>query len=75
MRTTLNLDEDVLAAARALADAEGRPLGQVVSDLVRQGLEPREARLDDEDGFPVFNVAEGAPPITGEMVAAGLDEL
>lgn len=30
MRTTLQLDEDVLAAARALAERKGRTLGEVV---------------------------------------------
>ncbi|MBN8714940.1 MAG: hypothetical protein J0H50_13430 [Xanthomonadales bacterium] len=35
MRTTLRLDEDVLAAARALAGQQDRTLGEVVSELVR----------------------------------------
>jgi hypothetical protein len=75
VRTTLNLDEDVIEAARALADSERRPLGQIVSELVRRGLVPHEARLGDEDGFPVFSVAQGAPVITPEMVQAGMDEV
>jgi hypothetical protein len=74
MRTTLNLDEDVMEAARALADSERRSLGQVISDLVRRGLAPRAARLDDEDGFPVFAVGAEAPVITGAMVTAAMDE-
>jgi hypothetical protein len=74
MRTTLNLDEDVVEAARALADSERRSLGKVVSELARRGLAPREARFGDEDGFPVFNVGDGAPAITGEMVETALDE-
>ena len=73
MRTTLNLDEDVMEAARALADSEGRPLGQIVSELARRGLAPRETRFGDEEGFPVFNVDQGAPAITGEMIDAALD--
>lgn len=75
MRTTLNLDDDIVAAARALADSEQRSLGQVVSDLVRRGLEPCEARLGDEEGFPVFRVGAQAPAITGHMVEAGLEDL
>lgn len=74
MRTTLNLDEDVLEAARALADSERRSLGQVISGLIRRGLAPRVARLDDEDGFPVFRVSADAPVITAEMVASAMDE-
>ncbi len=74
MRTTLNLEDDVLNAAKALAHAERRPLGEVVSELARRGLAPREPFVDDDEGFPVFDVPAGAPTITDEMVAAALEE-
>jgi hypothetical protein len=74
MRTTLNLDEDVLETTRAIARAEGRALGAVISDLVRRGLVPAELRIDDEDGFPVFRVDQSVEPITNEMVRAALEE-
>jgi hypothetical protein len=74
MRTTLNLDEDVLETTRAIARAEGRALGAVISDLVRRGLVPAEFRIDDEDGFPVFRVDQSAEPITSAMVRAALEE-
>jgi hypothetical protein len=74
VRTTINLDEDVAEAARALAHAERRSLGSVISDLARRGLAPQQQRLTEEDGFPVFSVAAGAPPITAEMVDSALDE-
>jgi hypothetical protein len=38
MRTTVDIDEDVLAAAKDLARAEGRTMGQVISDLARRAL-------------------------------------
>jgi hypothetical protein len=38
MRTTLEIDDDLLAAARDMARAEGRTMGEVISDLVRRGL-------------------------------------
>jgi hypothetical protein len=38
VRTTLNLDEDVLLAVRERARRERRPAGQVLSDLARQAL-------------------------------------
>jgi hypothetical protein len=37
MRTTLNLDEDALQAARHVAQRERMSLGEAVSMLVRQG--------------------------------------
>lgn len=37
-RTTLELDDSVLAAAHSLARARGTSLGETVSELVRRGL-------------------------------------
>ena len=53
VRTTLDLDDDVLLAAKELAVARGTTAGKVVSDLVRQALTPpRAARL--RNGVPVL---------------------
>ncbi len=38
MRTTLDIDDDILAAAKDLAKAEGKTAGQVLSDLARRAL-------------------------------------
>ncbi len=38
MRTTVNLDDDVLLAVHERARREKRPAGQVLSDLARQAL-------------------------------------
>jgi hypothetical protein len=38
MRTTLDIDDDILAAARDLAKAEGKTMGEIISDLARRGL-------------------------------------
>jgi len=73
MRTTLDIDEDVMAATRAIARATGRSLGTVVSDLARTGLARRRV-LTDHDGFPTIAVPPDSPPITSEMVAAALDD-
>ena len=39
MRTTLDLDDDVLIAAKAHAAREKRSLGAVISDLARESLQ------------------------------------
>lgn len=76
MRTTLNLEPDILSAARKIADARAVSLGKAVSDLIRRGLEagaatgPRASRR----GFPVFSVAPGAPPLTLEDVKRDEDQ-
>ena len=38
MRTTLNIDEDVLFAVKERARREGRSAGEVLSELARKGL-------------------------------------
>ncbi|HNM83141.1 MAG: antitoxin [Mycobacterium sp.] len=72
MRTTLDIDDDVIAAARELATSERRSLGAVVSELARRGLTP--ARIEIDDGVPVIRVPAGTPAITPEMVRRALDE-
>jgi hypothetical protein len=72
VRTTLNIDDDVAAAARELAAEGHRSLGSVISELARRGLTP--ARVEVDGGLPVIRVPEGTPPITPQMVRRGLEE-
>jgi hypothetical protein len=65
MRTTLTLDQDVFEAARALARASGRRLGEVVSELMRRGLRAQQPRASRND-LPVFDVAADAPVIPSD---------
>jgi hypothetical protein len=73
MRTTLVIEDDVLEAARSLAEAEGKSVGEVISTLARRGLAPQPQEAI-EGGFPVFSVTPGAKPITLEMVQRALEE-
>jgi hypothetical protein len=82
MRTTLDIDEDVLAAAKDLAKAEGRTMGQVISDLARKALTSpgagsgfaEAAASYGVDDWPTFAV-RGGPPVTTEMIRGIEDEL
>jgi len=71
MRTTLDIDDDVLAAARALADHEHISMGRAVSVLARRGRS--SATPVAPDGFPVFPAPVGHT-ITDDVVAAHLDD-
>jgi hypothetical protein len=83
MRTTLDIDDDILGAARELAKAEGRTMGEVISDLARRALtqsssaapgfaEPAtQFRTDDWPMFP----SRGGPPVTNELIRQIQDEL
>lgn len=72
MRTTLDIDDDVVVAARELAADGRRSLGSVISELARRGLTP--ARVEAEGDLPVIRVPAGAAPITPQMVSRALDE-
>jgi hypothetical protein len=67
MRTTLQIDDDVLQAARSLAQAEHKSLGQVISELARKGLRP-QLQKDINSDFPIFEVPSDAVPVTLEVV-------
>lgn len=68
MRTTVNLDEDVLDAAKSLAHIKDVSLGEALSELARRGMaiEP-ELRKDPETGLTVMRMA-GGRNITSEEV-------
>jgi len=77
MRTTLDIDDDVLQAAKERARAEGKTAGQVVSELVRQALTQPQDRLDMDkieivDGIPVLPSRGGV--ITHEHVQRLIEE-
>lgn len=74
MRTTINIEDDVLAAARSLAAAEGRPVGSVLSELARRGLQRLPEIRRGPGGFPVVQVDAAAPLITTEAVRRALED-
>jgi hypothetical protein len=59
VRTTLNVDDDVLQVAKQLAAQRGKTAGQVLSELARQALEPK-ARPRIRNGVPLFQPRPGA---------------
>ncbi len=66
MRTTLNLDPEVLTKVRMLAKQRGVPLGTVVSELIRKSLSPQKTQ-SVRNGVPIFPASEG-PPSDLELV-------
>jgi hypothetical protein len=75
MRTTLAIDDDVLAAARHLSYREGRSLGEVISALARQGLRRDVDNPVLRNGLPLLPRKAGVPPVTLELVNQLRDEL
>lgn len=73
MRTTLAIDDDVLAAVKELAAVEKRTLGEVISSLARLALRPATAELKFRNGVPLLPVRPNVPRVTSELVRQ-LDE-
>jgi hypothetical protein len=73
MRTTLDLDDDVLAAAKELAVFHGKTAGQIVSELVRKGLAPARPHARVRNGVPLLP-SEPGRIVTTRMVQDALDE-
>jgi hypothetical protein len=76
MRTTIAIDDDVLAAARHLAERDRQTIGEVISGLARQGLArgSRAARVE-RNGVPLLTRRRGAAPVTAQLVNQLRDEL
>jgi hypothetical protein len=68
MRTTLDIDDDVLQAAKELAESRRSTTGKVLSELARKGLTPvRTPRV--RNGVPVLpRRPPGAPRPTMKLV-------
>ena len=76
MRTTLAIDDDVLAAARHLAERDGKTIGEIVSALARQGLSRgHRAARPQRNGVPLLPGRRGGAPVTPELVNQLRDEL
>jgi hypothetical protein len=67
VRTTLDLEEDVLLAAKEIARRQGVSIGKVLSDLARRALS-RQDRATTRNAVPLFPVQPGAAVVTLELV-------
>ena len=75
MRTTLAIDDDVLAAARELAESERKSVGEVISILARKALRPTPAVGSVRNGIPLLGLRPDAPRVTSELVKRLSEEL
>ena len=79
MRTTLNIDDDVLIAAKELARRERKTAGRLVSDLMREALrtraEPADGRRAQRDLYGFRPIPAGGAVVTNELVDELREEL
>lgn len=64
----MDIDEDVLEAAKELAAIKRSTAGKVLSDLARKGLQPEDRQSETRNGVPLLPAVEGEGPVTMEQV-------
>lgn len=75
MRTTVDIDDDMMRATRAVARQRRITLGQAISAQLRKSFEPSgEATTDTYRGFKVLPRRGLTEPITLELVNRLRDE-
>jgi hypothetical protein len=85
MRTTLDIEDDVLFAAKEIARREKKSLGQVISDLARgafaqgpgqpSGKQPRAPRVSERlAAYGIHPLPERGVLITNELIDRLRDE-
>jgi hypothetical protein len=74
MRTTLDIEDDVLMAAKELARTRKSSVGKVMSELAREALTKPVPITRSKSGWPTFPVRPDAKPVTLEMVNKLRDE-
>ena len=74
MRTTLNLDDDVLRAVKELAQLRGSTAGQVLSALARSALVAPHTPDTLRNGVPVLAPTSDQGIVTPDVVYRLLDE-
>ncbi len=73
MRTTLDIDDDVLQAAKEMAEASRTSAGKMLSQLARRGLDkPRNVRV--RNGVPLLPARSSGVRVTMKLVNELRDE-
>ena len=75
MRTTLAIDDDVLAAAKEMAATERKSVGEVISLLARTAMRPTLSSHSTRNGVPLLPVRPEAAQVTMALVNQLRDDL
>lgn len=73
MRTTISIEDDAFAAAKAYAQARALKLGQAVSELILRGS-AQKLPIKQVSGVWIFDLPPNTPRITARQVQQMLDE-
>ena len=74
MRTTLDIDDEIMLTVKEIAQQRKTTAGSVVSSLLRESLQPKNFKLEYRNGIPVLPRRPQGPVVTAELVNRLLDE-
>ena len=75
VRTTLDIDEDVLESAKELAARRGTTAGRILSELARRALMPQEPNPRMRNGVPILPSRKRSRLVTLGVVNRLRDEI
>lgn len=68
MRTTLDIDDEILHTVKEIAQQRKTTAGNVVSSLLRESLQPKSFELQYRNGVPVLPRRPNGPTVTAVLV-------
>lgn len=75
MRTTLDIDDDILTVTKDIAKTSSLTTGRVVSDLLRKALTTHVTAGSIKNGVPLFDPVPGAKPVSLKEINELRDDL
>lgn len=63
MRTTLDIDDEILLTVKQIAQQRKTTAGSVVSGLLRESLQPKSFDIEYRDGVPVLPAGRTPPSL------------
>jgi hypothetical protein len=74
MRTTLEIEDEILLTVKAIAQQRKTTAGDVVSSLLRESLAPKNFKVEYRNGVPLLPRRPHGPIVTAELVNRLADE-
>jgi hypothetical protein len=74
MRTTLDIDDELLLTVKQIAQQRKTTAGNVVSSLLRESLQPKNFKLEYRNGVPLLPRRDNGPVVTADLVNRLRDE-
>jgi hypothetical protein len=74
MRITLDIEDELLLTVKEIAKQRRTTAGRVVSNMIRESLQPKTFKLEYRDGVPLLPRRPNGPVITSELVNRLRDE-